>query len=80
MTLNEHSENTLTFEQAYSRLEEIARTLERDTVPLQQSFDLYQEGQRLLAVCHKMLDEAEKQITVLQNNAADGLGKEEVIG
>jgi len=69
----------LTFEEAYARLDEIARALEKDSVPLQQSLDLYQEGQRLVKLCQTMLDEAEKRLRVIQSGEEPNSVKEEII-
>ena len=38
---------SLSFEAALARLEEIVRTLEKGEAPLDQSIELYQEGERL---------------------------------
>jgi len=57
---------SLTFEQAFKRLEEISRLLEKADTPLEESFSLFEEGQRLLAVCQTMLDKAEKRLKVIQ--------------
>ncbi len=54
------------FEEAYQRLEAIARELEDGSTPLEKSFVLYEEAQKLLKTCHRMLDQAEKRLKVLQ--------------
>lgn len=54
------------FEEAYSRLDEIARLLEDETTSLERSFSLYEEGQKLLKKCQAMLDEAEKKLRIIQ--------------
>jgi exodeoxyribonuclease VII small subunit len=43
--------NDLSFEDALKRLEEIVRTLEKGEAPLDQSIELYQEGDRLKRHC-----------------------------
>lgn len=73
-------ECNLTFEQAYSRLEEIARMLEREAVGLKESFELYEEGERLLRLCNSMLDSAEQKIRIIQENPSGFSTQEEVIG
>lgn len=57
---------SLSFEDAYRRLEEIARILEDGTAPLEKAFNLFEEGQHLLEHCHKLLDQAEKRLKIIQ--------------
>ncbi len=59
------TDSKLTFEQAYKRLDEIARELEDSDTPLEKSFDLFEEGQKLIRMCHQLLDRAEKRLKVL---------------
>ena len=59
------------FEQAMARLEEIVRTLESGSAPLDESLKLYEEGISCVRLCSSRLDEAEKKIKLL-NVAAGG--------
>jgi exodeoxyribonuclease VII small subunit len=52
----------LSFEEALKRLEEIVRTLERGEAPLDQSIELYQEGDRLKRHCEARLKAAQARI------------------
>ena len=52
----------LSFEAALARLEEIVRTLERGEAPLDQSIELYQEGDRLKRLCEARLKDAQARI------------------
>ena len=52
----------LTFEAALARLEEIVRTLERGEAPLDQSIELYQEGDKLKRHCEARLKSAQARI------------------
>jgi exodeoxyribonuclease VII small subunit len=52
----------LSFEAALARLEEIVRTLERGEAPLDQSIELYQEGDRLKRHCEARLKAAQSRI------------------
>jgi exodeoxyribonuclease VII small subunit len=52
----------LSFEDALRRLEEIVRTLEKGEAPLDQSIDLYQEGDRLRRHCEARLRDAQARI------------------
>ncbi len=57
---NEQAE--LSFEDALKRLEEIVRLLERGEAPLDQSIELYQEGDRLKRHCEARLKAAQARI------------------
>ena len=52
----------LSFEAALARLEEIVRLLERGEAPLDQSIELYQEGDRLRRHCEDRLKAAQARI------------------
>ena len=52
----------LSFEAALARLEEIVRLLERGEAPLDQSIELYQEGDRLKRLCEARLKSAQARI------------------
>ena len=52
----------LSFEDALKRLEEIVRTLEKGEAPLDQSIELYQEGDRLRRHCEARLKDAQVRI------------------
>ena len=55
-------QNELSFEAALARLEEIVRLLERGEAPLDQSIELYQEGDRLKRHCEARLKDAQARI------------------
>ena len=52
----------LSFEAALKRLEEIVRTLEQGEAPLDQSIELYQEGDKLKRHCEARLKAAQARI------------------
>lgn len=52
----------MSFEAALARLEEIVRTLERGEAPLDQSIELYQEGDKLKRLCEARLKSAQARI------------------
>ena len=63
MDLRETSSvDQLSFEDALKRLEEIVRTLEKGDAPLDQSIELYQEGDRLRRHCEARLKDAQARI------------------
>jgi|GEM_PF-283270 exodeoxyribonuclease VII small subunit len=66
-----NTEEKISFENAFKRLEDIANSLENGDIELEKSFELYEEGQKLMKVCQKMLDSAEKKLKIIskeQNN------------
>lgn len=61
------------FEQALARLEEIAATLERNDVPLQQALDLCVEAAQLTRYCRQQLTDAEGKLETLVEQADGSL-------
>lgn len=55
----------LTFEEAMQKLENIANELEKDDLDLDTSVKKFEEGMKLSQKCNKMLEDAEKKITIL---------------
>lgn len=68
--LNKESEllNEITFESAFERLEIILEQMNNGTVSLDDSLKLYEEADRLINICSKRLNEAERRIEVLSKN------------
>jgi exodeoxyribonuclease VII small subunit len=62
MDAPEQQQNDLSFEAALARLEDIVRQLERGEAPLDQSIELYQEGDRLKRLCEARLKAAQARI------------------
>lgn len=50
------------FEEALLRLENIVRTLEDNSISLEESIKLYEEGMELSGLCTQTLEEAELRI------------------
>jgi len=50
------------FEEALSRLEAIVNELEDESIPLEKSIELYEEGLELSKLCTKKLEDAELRI------------------
>lgn len=57
-----------TFEEAYSRLEEILQKISGTAVSLEDSLKLYEEADKLITVCQKRLQDAEQKIEILMKN------------
>ena len=61
----------MSFEDALRALETVVRRLEGGEVPLDQSIDLYEQGERLRAHCQARLDAAQARIEKIVQ-ASDG--------
>lgn len=66
-----------TFEQSISELEEIVSELENGDVTLDESLTLFEKGIKLSKGCQKMLDEAEKKVSILMTDDNGEIQKEE---
>lgn len=62
-------EEKMSYEQALARLEQIIRAMENDKIPLEESLALYEEGVRIVRRLSAELDDAERKIKILQQNA-----------
>lgn len=58
-----------TFESSLSNLEKIVRRLEEGDMPLEESLKLFEEGVRLSRECQERLNQAERRIEVLLQDA-----------
>ena len=60
------AEEKIEFEKSLKRLEEIVAKVEGETLPLEESLKLYEEGKKLITVLEKTLKEAERKVEELQ--------------
>jgi exodeoxyribonuclease VII small subunit len=65
------SSDNVTFEQAMTRLEEIVQQLEKGSLGLAESLDVFREGMQLVGRLTRDLDQAEATVNELVE-AADG--------
>lgn len=56
------------FETALAQLEALVSQMENGSLPLDQSLAAYQKGVELARICQRLLDAAEQQVKVLQDN------------
>lgn len=56
------------FEAALAELEQIVQRMESGRLPLEESLAAYGRGSELLKHCRRRLDDAEKQIQILDND------------
>lgn len=64
-------ENEITLEEAFGQIEEVISRLEAEEITLEQSFQEYNKGMKLLQYCNETIDRVEKK--VLQINENGGL-------
>jgi exodeoxyribonuclease VII small subunit len=62
------TDTPLSFEVAYTRLEEILEKMNSGKVSLEDSLKLYEDASRLITWCSKQLTDAEKKIEILVKN------------
>ncbi|MCR5640616.1 MAG: exodeoxyribonuclease VII small subunit [Lachnospiraceae bacterium] len=62
------SKEELTLEQGFEKLDEIIGQLEDREIPLEKSFQLYEEGVALLKGCNDKIDRVEKQVQKLNSD------------
>lgn len=62
------AEKKKTFEENLSRLEEIVKGLEDESLTLEKSVKLYEEGVKLAGKCSLELEAAERKIKLLQKD------------
>ncbi|MEW6259891.1 MAG: exodeoxyribonuclease VII small subunit [Thermodesulfobacteriota bacterium] len=59
----------MTFETALKQLEEIVAQLESGNLPLEEALKKFEEGTKLSKFCSQKLEETEKRITMLTQQA-----------
>jgi len=64
------------FEELMLKLEEITTKLEGESLSLDESVSLFEEGMKISKECNSKLENAEKKITMLINEA-DGIKEED---
>jgi exodeoxyribonuclease VII small subunit len=64
-----------TFEQAMKRLEQIVQELESGDLPLEKAIKKFEEGIELSKFCSEKLDESEKRITILTQDASGNVAE-----
>lgn len=73
----ENNTESMNFESALARLEQIVRALEAGSAPLDESLLLYEEGVKLVRLCNDRLENAEKRIKVLVDKGNGQLVEED---
>lgn len=63
------TDKELSFEQAIDKLEDIVERIESGEVGLEQALEQYEQGQTLIKRCRGILDQAERRIAELTQDA-----------
>ncbi len=64
-------DKNISFEEAYTKLEQIAERLENSEVSLDESIALFEEGIKLSKYCNEVLEKAKHKIEILEGKAED---------
>lgn len=59
-------------EELFEELTQVLGKLENDETPLEEAFQYYSEGIKLVQACNTRIDQVEKQIKVLSESAYEG--------
>ncbi|MHB1414889.1 MAG: exodeoxyribonuclease VII small subunit [Chloroflexota bacterium] len=74
MEVRDLATDELSFEDAFARLEETVRALERGDLPLAALVATYEQGMRLTQRCTQLLDEAELKISQITLSSDGTIG------
>lgn len=65
------TEQNLSIEERFARLDALIEELEGDDCTLEHSFQLYEEGMKLIAGAEAQVDQVEKQLRILNGDETD---------
>ncbi len=57
-----------TIEKNFEKIEEIISAMQSEDIALDKSFDLYNEGLKLVKDCNEKIDKIEKQIKIIEKD------------
>ena len=66
----------MTFESAFSQLEQLSNKMESGKLSLEESISAYEESMKLIDFCNKVLDSAEQKVSILKKDE-NGFPQEE---
>lgn len=55
----------LTLEESFAALDEIINALQAGELPLEESFQKYEEGMKIIKACNESIDKVEKKLQVI---------------
>ncbi len=62
------TEKEIKLEEAFAKLDEILDELESSDISLEESFQVYEEGMKLIRQCNETIDRVEKSVLKLNEN------------
>lgn len=64
----EGTQQELSLEETFEKLNQMLEKLENRELPLEESFQLYKEGMELLRICNEKIDTVEKKIQIMNGD------------
>lgn len=58
---------TKTLEEVFKQLDDVMQEMEKEDISLEESFQLYHEGMKMLKVCNEKIDAVEKKMLILDS-------------
>jgi len=55
----------MTLEETFEKIDAVMEKLSDDSLPLEESFNVYKDGMELLGNCRKIIDDVEKKVEEL---------------
>lgn len=68
MEQQQEKQESLTLEEAFTKLDAVVERLESRDISLEESFQVYQTGMKLLKECGSKIDRVEKEMLQLDEN------------
>lgn len=62
---DKNTEQELSVEEAFARMQELIKDMEREDATLEQAFANYEEGMRLVRLCTSKIDSVEQKVLAL---------------
>ena len=70
MAKNNEEEKKLSVEEVFSMIEEKIQALDKEDISLEDSFKEYEEGMKLLKLCHEAIEEVEQKVQKIAENGS----------
>lgn len=61
-------ENSLSINETFEKLDSILKDMENPELSLEDSFEKYNEGLKLIRQCNNSIEKIEQQLTILEEN------------
>ena len=64
----ENTENNSTLEEDFKKLDRLLSEMENDSIGIEEAFEKYTQGMRLVKQCNERIDQVEKKVKLLSDN------------